>query len=186
MFRDQPEILATLIDAGVDIGQNTMPRGQITNPKIVNLIASQGGDVDIDRAENGWPPIVYLSRGDRGGDVARIQELIEQGENLNVQNHKGQTALHCAAKAGFVDIISLLLEQGVKADVPDQNGESALATALKSTIRDKNRLHEVIKLLIQYGANANHADHQKRTPFILATRKKDKFNWSTLLNNRSA
>ena len=182
IFRSQSKILDLLIQAGADIRQNKMPRGQIQNEQIVELLAKHGDNTNIDAGENGWPPIVYQSRGDRGGDVRRIKSLIEQGANVDIQNFKGQTALHCAAKTGFVDIAELLLKSGATVDVLDNNGDTALTTALRSTIEDKKQLQEVVVLLVDSGADVNLPDKQGRTPSQITARKQDGIDWNRILN----
>lgn len=181
IFREHAEVLELLIDAGADVSQNTMRTGHIQDERIIELLASHGGDVDINKAENGWPPIVYQSRGDRGGDVSRIADLIDKGANIDIQNYKGQSALHCASKAGFVEIVRLLLHHGAQVDVADGNGETPLMTALRSTVKDKDRLREVMESLILAGADLNKPDKRGQTPLNVASRKKDGFDWEGFL-----
>ena len=90
--------------------------GVVTNPDIIALLSSRGVDCDPNRAEDGWPPIVFQSRGDRGGSVARIQDLIARGADVNARNYKGQTAL-------------------------------------RSTIKNKDKLREVVRVLTEAGAD---------------------------------
>ena len=132
-----------------------MRTGHIQNERIIELLASHGADVDINKAENGWPPIVYQSRGDRGGDVSRVTDLIEKGAHIDIQNYKGQSALHCASKAGSVEIVRLLLTHGSHVYIADRNSETPLMTALRSTVKDKDRLREVMESLILAGADVN-------------------------------
>ena len=113
----------------------------------------RGVDCDPNRAEDGWPPIVFQSRGDRGGSVARIRDLIARGADVNAQNYKGQTALHCAARAGFVEIVSLLLDHGAEVDLQDREGHTPLMAALRSTIKNKDKLREVVRVLTEAGAD---------------------------------
>ena len=73
------------------------------------------------------------------------------GADVNVRNYKGQTALHCAAKAGFDQIVALLLDRGAEVNAKDDKGATPLATALRSKIKDKDRLAAVIGLLTDAG-----------------------------------
>ena len=43
--------------------------------------------------------------------------LIKGGANLDFQDKKGWTALHCAASAGFLDVVKLLVESGATSEV---------------------------------------------------------------------
>ena len=43
--------------------------------------------------------------------------LIGQGADLTTPDKEGWTALHCAASAGFLDVVKLLVESGASPDV---------------------------------------------------------------------
>ena len=153
IWRDRADILKVLLDAGLDPTTAELPRSGLTNPDMIALLSSHGVDCDPNRAEDGWPPIVFQSRGDRGGRVDRIRDLIARGADVNARNYKGQTALHCAARAGFVDIVSLLLEHGAEVDLRDRAGHTPLIAALRSTIKNKDKLREVVRVLTEAGAD---------------------------------
>ena len=139
-------------------------------------------DYGPDHAEGGWPPIVFQSRGDRGGNVERVRTLIEAGADVNVRNHKGQSALHCAAKAGFVDIVSLLLEHGCEVDARDRGGETPLAAALRSTVKDKAKVLDVVRRIANAGADADVVDHKGRSPRAIAGAKRNARIWVDALD----
>ena len=180
IWRERADILRALVDAGMDPTAAAVPRAGIRDQAVLDVLDSAGVPDDPNRAEGGWPPIVFQSRGDRGGSVERVRELIERGADVNVTNHKGQTALHCAAKAGFVDIVELLLAHGATVDAADATGETPLATALRSTAKDKARLLAVVGKLLAAGADRHHADKQGRTPTNIASRKRDT-RWASAL-----
>ena len=173
IWRERADILRELIGAGMPVEPHAVPRAGVLSGGVRSALAAAGVADDPDRAEGGWPPIVFQSRGDRGGSVERVRELIERGADVNVTNHKGQTALHCAAKAGFVDIVELLLARGATVDAVDATGETPLATALRSTAKDKERLLAAVRCLLAAGADRHHADKQGRTPANIASRKRD-------------
>ena len=181
IWRNRADILRALLAAGLDPAAAEPPRSGIANEEILALLEAHGVDHGVDYAEGGWPPIVYQSRGDRGGNIGRVRDLIERGANVNVRNYKGQTALHCSAKAGFVDIVALLLEHSADVNAQDQQGETPLAAALRSTVKDKSRLREVVRRLIAAGADADLPDNRGRSPRRIATAKRDVRPWTDLL-----
>ena len=130
IWRNRSDILETLLDAGVDAASAEPPRAGVADPRIVEVLERHGMAVDPDRAEGGWPPLVFHCRGDRGGDLQRVRRLLDAGAEVNVRNHKAQTALHCAAKAGFVAIAALLVERGAKVDAEDRDGRHAARRCL--------------------------------------------------------
>lgn len=182
IWRDRVDILEALIAAGLDPSTSEPPRSGIANAAMVEVLKAHGVDYGPDHAEGGWPPIVFQSRGDRGGNVERVRTLIEAGADVNVRNYKGQSALHCAAKAGFVDIVALLLEHGCEADARDRGGETPLAAAMRSTVKDKARLLDVVRLIVDAGADADLVDHRGRSPRAIAGAKRNARVWVDALD----
>lgn len=78
---------------------------------------------------SGFPPLVYLSRGDKGEHVEKLQLLLDHGADLNAAGPQGRTALHYAAKAGFLNVIQLLLDHGADATLKDDEGQTVLTIA---------------------------------------------------------
>ena len=48
---------------------------------------------------------------------ACLKVLIGQGADLTTPDKEGWTAIHCAASAGYLDVVKLLVESGASADV---------------------------------------------------------------------
>ena len=87
-----------------------------------------------------------------------------------MRNYKGKTALHCAAKAGFVQVMKLLLDQGADMEATDQQGETPLFDAIRSTIKKVENNRAAITLLITAGANINQPNHKGQTVWQVAKR----------------
>ena len=107
--------------------------------------------------------LVYLCRGDRGGNPKEVQQLIDAGANVDHQDHKGKTALHRAAKAGFETTMGILLEQDAKVDAEDLKGETPLFDAVRSTIKDVRKRNRAIRLLIKHGASQEHQNKRQQS-----------------------
>ena len=174
IWRDEPRILDRLLSsASGGIARLSPPRSGIKSEAVRDVLRRHGATVDVDHAEGGWPPLVFASRGDRGGDVGKVRRLLDEGADVNVRNAKAQTALHCAAKAGFVEIVEVLLEAGADVDGQDRAGETPLSTAVSSTIKDKDALASVVRLLISAGADPDRVLANGATPRRRAARKRD-------------
>ena len=72
----------------------------------------------------------------KGSDVAKIQEFLQAGENVNAKNELGNTALHYAAASGNSDMVKFLLENGADANIANDKGWTPLAIAEKKKFGD--------------------------------------------------
>jgi ankyrin repeat protein len=68
--------------------------------------------------------------------------------------------LHRAAKAGDVAECERLVKSGIVVDTPDPGGDTALDWAIYG------RHIDVVRALLDLGADVNHADDQRRTPLM--------------------
>ena len=152
VWRERADILEALLLAGADPHRSEVPRSGIVDPGLLEVLARHGARVDVNQAEGGWPPLVFQSRGDRGGHVGRVRALLDLGADVRARNHKGQTALHCAARAGFDGIVALLLERGAPAEARDDKGETPLQAARRSRVKNRKGLAAVVGLLTEAGA----------------------------------
>ncbi|VEU19795.1 DEKNAAC100449 [Brettanomyces naardenensis] len=94
------------------------------------------------------------------GNYDEAKQLIESGSDVNDADYAGNTPLHEAALEGYVDIVNLLLDN--KAEIDKQSGQMDRDTAL---IDASSNLHyEVVKLLVDRGADPTLANAQGDTP----------------------
>lgn len=169
--RSNAAILKLLLEADADATQKTYLLGDIDPPELAALLKQHGASIEIDATDNGWPSLVYVCRGDRGGNPDSVRELIRLGADVNVTNYKGQTALHTAAKAGFVEPVEILLAHGANVNAQDQNGDTPLHTACKSSIKDQSKLQNVVNLLTEANADLTIENNQGRTATQVKRRK---------------
>ena len=94
--------------------------------------------------------------------------MLSVGADVNFQDHKGKTALHRAAKAGFVESMKILLGNGASVEVIDAQGETPLFDVVRSTIKDNEKRTLAIKALIKSGADARAENLRGQTPLSLA------------------
>ena len=112
--------------------------------------------------------LVYLCRGDRGGNPDEIKRLLRLGGNVDFQDAQGKTALHRASKAGFTVTMGILLEHGASVNIEDAKGETPLFDAIQSTIKSTERKAEAIRVLMEAGADPLHANHKSETATMIA------------------
>ena len=164
------EITTLLLENGAD--PNKAPRILDDGSEMSELLKSYGAppkDINA-QGDMGWPTLVYVCRGDNGEHPEEILRLLELGADINVRNHKGKTALHCAAKAGFLGVIELLIKKGATIDAPDNNGETALFEAIRSTIKDGEKQRAAIEALLVKGADPNLKNGKGLTALQVAQR----------------
>lgn len=126
------DLIHLLVDAGADpLKTPVFSVVYKSSPEIMAFFFGKGVDVDKKDNVTGWPPIAYVSRGDKGEHPEKVKSLIKYGADVNASGPKGVTALHAAAKAGFVSVIDALLNAGADVDAKMKSGETPLALARK-------------------------------------------------------
>jgi ankyrin repeat protein len=167
---DRVEIAKLLLENGAD--PNKAPRILDDGSEISALFKHYGVPPKDINAKNhmGWPPLVYACRGDNGEHPDEVQTLLDLGADIDVRNHKGKTALHYAAKAGFLKVINLLIEKGATVDATDQDGETPLFEAIRSTIKDGEKQRAALEALLVKGANPNLRNQKGLTVLQVAQR----------------
>ncbi|MDE0011882.1 MAG: ankyrin repeat domain-containing protein [Candidatus Poribacteria bacterium] len=123
-----------------------------------------------EKSHMGWPDLVYVCRGDNREHPDKVQRLLALGADIDVRNYKGKTALHYAAKAGFLKIINLLIERGAPLNATDNDGETPLFDAIRSTIKDSEKQRAALEALLVAGANLNVKNKKNLTPLQVAQR----------------
>lgn len=114
------------------------------------------GDSRLDKNSEG------LFSAAAAGDARRVEQLIEQGANVNVVGSLHRTPLFAAAFCDRPDVVVLLLKKGSNANAIDSNGMSSLHAAV--IVGGTG----AAKALIANGADINSLDASGRTPLHLA------------------
>lgn len=164
------DIVKLLLENGADASK--APRILDDNREMIKLLKTYGvAPADINAQNDmGWPPLVVACRGDNREHPDKIQRLLALGADIDVRNYKGKTALHYAAKAGFLKVINLLIEKGATIDAPDKNLETPLFDALRSTIKDGEKQQAAVEALLVKGANPTLKNRKGVTPLNVAQR----------------
>jgi len=115
------------------------------NEELIQYFVDKGLNCDK-LLQMDWPPIVYLCRGDKGEHPEKIKNLLKHVKKINAQTPNGVSALHAAAKAGFLSIVKILLENGSTINIRDKKGKTPL------TYSRKHKRKEVEDFLEKNGA----------------------------------
>ena len=129
------------------------------------LIAA-GADVNAkDNIEDS--PYLYAAA---EGRLAILRMTIAAGADLRSVNRYGGTGLIPAAHHGHPDIVRELLKTSIDVDHVNRLGWTALLETI--ILSDGGPIHtEILKLLIEAGANVDLADHEGVTPLAHAEKR---------------
>jgi len=96
------------------------------------------------------------------GYINILQELKNNGANLEVGDYEGRTPLHIAARKGHIEVINHLIQEGVSIDAIDKNGKSALYEAIVC------KRWEAAKVLVHAHAKVL-AEHNDLSDYLFRT-----------------
>ncbi len=138
---------------------------------LLDLLIKNGGDVNIIDEETGRTP---LDEATLANNLECMQLLLSQDVDVNHEDNKQGTPLHKAVSMGNVQAVELLLKHNAQVNLKRQSdGLVPLMIAIK-TIYPAKQLHvshEIVELLIQYGAEVQFEDHNHSTPLHEAAKK---------------
>lgn len=133
--------LSLLIAAGANVSAANA-RGQtalhfaaagLSTPQYLPLLLSAGAEVNAADAKGNTPMHTLAGVSTMFGEPYQIAAtagfLLNSQIDLNLQNSKGETALHIAAKGRKPILVSMLLNAGANGSILDANGRTAFAVA---------------------------------------------------------
>ena len=97
-------------------------------------------------------------------DRRAAEMLLNSGANPDAQDTRGFSALHFAASDYLPGMASLLLANGASVDLRERNGNTPLFRA----VFDSRGRGDVIRVLLQHGADKHLSNHHGVSPADLA------------------
>ena len=164
---ESPEIAERLLAAGARPRPGDANEAMLDSPHWEAVLPKYGVKLDINAPDRlGFPPLIEACRGNHNAseDLDGVKSLVARGADVRVTDHKGKTALHRAAQAGFVEIITYLIAEGASIEAADNKEETPLFDAVRHS-----RL-SAVQLLCAKGARAVHQNRLGQTAMDLANR----------------
>lgn len=137
--------------------------------EIIKMLISTGANVNFSNKDGDTPLTLACTGVDSSVEV--IEYLLKQGANINHANKKGYTALAIACSVKSLPIIKCLIQADASMHSLDNDGNSPLHLAslhLASSKLFKNPpiSIDIIKVLVEAGADPNQKNKTGRTPLF--------------------
>jgi len=133
---------------------------------VARALIAAGADVN---AKDGIEDSPYLHAGAEGRTEI-LKLTLTAGADLKSTNRYGGTALIPAAHHGHPEAVKILLATAIDKDHVNKLGWTALLEAV--ILGDDGATHtEIVRLLVEAGANVNLADREGATPLAHARRR---------------
>ncbi len=120
-------------------------------------------------ARHGKPHRIALTEAIKNGDTSKIKELIARGADVNARNLSGDTLLHVAVFREKAEAVRLLLGAGANPDVlntkPAWDPPAAYSPLHWAAVEN---MTEIVKLLLDGGADINIPDSYGQTPLLMS------------------
>lgn len=163
-----------------------------TYSETIHPSSSSSGSIDMAKINEKWESLIW-----QRSTVALLQRLITAGANINTKGNNGTTALIRAAMKGRLETVKWLIKEGADLNLSDDTGKTALYWAvvkgrslelirtlieagasvdncnccgdtalMQAALRGYT---EMVKCLVEAGANVNHMDLDCRNVLIYAS-----------------
>ena len=132
---------------------------------IAALLMANG--VVVNYPEGEWIWRSCTGNNSQRDDATYVEALLDHGADVETR-HRGATALHYAAKAGFLHTARLLLDRGADPNAPNGENETPLFYAFKAGKRSD--IAAMVGVLVAGGADPSYADPKGMTPARIAKR----------------
>jgi ankyrin repeat protein len=168
--RGDMDVVKALLQGGADLNANV--RGGYTalllalinkHDEVADVLVAQPSlDLNARGSDGVTPLMIYVWR--RRGDV--VEELLQRGAEVHLQEHDGDTALHAATTTGDIKVLQMLLAKGANPNLKNKLGGTPLMWAAVYGYQGE------VSLLLANGADPRLKDNDEVTAARWADRNK--------------
>jgi len=127
--------------------------------EILDLLLKNGGKLDNNA----------IFKAARGGHLQVVRFLLKQGYDVNgIIGPRQKTLLMEAAWWGHLPLVEFLIQEGADINAADVNGFTALSDAAENGGAEFPHQLDIVKLLVENGADVRQAGDFKLTPLMRA------------------
>ncbi|CAL8124445.1 unnamed protein product [Orchesella dallaii] len=108
-----------------------------------------------------------------GRDVSFLKTLIRYGADWEIENESKENSLHWAAGYGNLHAIKLLIDLGVDVNAVNIVGDTALSSLFVASETPPSNTFELVKELLNYGANVDIVNNCGKSALKMAQYKAD-------------
>jgi len=121
---------------------------------VVAKLRDAGANVNVGQSYCGRKQVTCLHLAAMRQNIEMVRHLLAvPGIDVNACDSDNATALHIAARGGFVDVTELLIQHGVDVNIGMSSGQSSNQTALHCAVRYRHV--ELACMLLAAGADVN-------------------------------
>ena len=174
MWKGYLDIIRLLLDHGAkltarDNSGNTALHFAVSGgpPRTAHMLLERGADVNSQN-NKGLTPLQQVSQSMREGYLDIMRFLLDHGANWDSRDNHGNTILHFAASEGHLETARLLLERGADINSQNKEGLTPLQQASRDTRRGYLGIVDIVRFLLDHGANVDARDNCGNTALHFA------------------
>lgn len=163
-----PEIVAVLLTTLV-------AATDATEKKLALFEALRGGNIVIlEMADDAGKPSAdpvekTLDESQYSSWMKTVKLLLDKGVPIEARDEDGSTPLMVAAAYGETDMFKLLLSRGADIHAKSKFGSALMGAACQCAVATMNGTYNIIKILLEKGADPNERGRDGVTPLIAAS-----------------